>query len=308
MLNKIYWKEKLAISSEKVGKERIFLLDDGSKINLNQFKSCPVEITCNECDKKFQITYYHIVDKKKYVCQVCNKKGNKNPFYGKKHTDRTKQSIANRNKGNKYWIGKKHKESSKEKISKYWKGKQVGDKNPFYGKKHDGKTIQIIIEKTRMWRESLTDDDKKKLSKIHSESQKKLQKADPEVYRKNKQKAAYASAKNHKKYQMNNLEKDVQKVLKDIGIEMKYSVIFCHKQFDFGIKNKKILLEVHGDYWHGNPQIYTELNNIQKANVEKDKHKAELAKKHGCKLFYIWEKDFRNKDFSVFMEIKKLLD
>lgn len=176
MLNKIYWKEKLVLSSEKVGIQRFFFLNDGSKINLNQLKSCPVKITCNACEGKSEITYYHIVDKKKYICQVCNKKGNKNPFYGKKHTDRTKQSIANHNKGNKYWVGKKHKESSKEKISKYWKGKQVGDKNPFYGKKHDEKTIQTIIEKTRIWRQNLTDYEKQKLSKIRSESQKKITK------------------------------------------------------------------------------------------------------------------------------------
>jgi len=68
------------------------------------------------------------------------------------------------------------------------------------------------------------------------------------------------------------------------------------------------LLEVQGDYWHGNPKIYTELNDIQKANIENDKYKLELAKKYGCKLFYIWETDFRNNDYSVLLEIKKLLD
>jgi len=29
---------------------------------------------------------------------------------------------------------------------------------------------------------------------------------------------------------------------KELGIEMKYSVIFCHKQFDFGIRDKKIIV------------------------------------------------------------------
>jgi len=193
-------------------------------------------------------------------------------------------------------------------LSKFHKGRQIGDKNPFYGKKHNVKTIKTIVEKTKKWRENLSIDQKQNLFKIYSQSQKKLQQADPEKYRENKRKGGIASAKNHKKYKMNNLEKDVQKILKELGIEMKYSVIFCHKQFDFGIRDKKILLEVQGDYWHGNPKIYTELNDIQKANIENDKYKLELAKKYGCKLFYIWETDFRNNDYSVLLEIKKLLD
>jgi G:T-mismatch repair DNA endonuclease (very short patch repair protein) len=308
MINKIYWKEKLIVSSEKVGRERHFILDDGTKINRNALTSCTIKIECNECHNKTEITFYNDLDKRKYTCKVCGCTGSRNPFYGKAHTDQTKNTISQHNKGNKYWVGKKHKESAKLKISKFWKGKQVGEKNPFYGKKHDDKTIKIMVEKTKKWRQNLTDEEKQKISKNSSESQKKLQQKDPETYRKNKQKAGLVSHLNHKKYKMNNLEKDVQKVLNEFGIQMKYSVIFCYKQFDFGIKDKKILLEVQGDYWHGNPEIYSEHNEIQKRNTENDKSKAQIAEKHGYKLFYIWESDFRNKDYSVFMEIKKLLD
>lgn len=308
MINEIYWKDKLVISSEKMGRERIFLLDDGSKINRNTLTSCPIKILCNECNKKNEVTYYYNLYSKKYVCQTCNKKGIKNPFYGKKHTNETKDTIASHNKGNQYWVGKKHRDDSKLKMSKFQKGRYVGNKNPFYGKKHDAKTIKTIVEKTKKWRENLSSDEKQNLFKIFSESQKKLQQADPAKYRENKKKAGIAAAKNHKKYKMNNLEKDVQNKLQELGVEMKYSVIFCQKQFDFGNKERKILLEVQGDYWHGNPKIYTELNDIQKANIEKDKYKFELAQKHGCQLFYIWESDFRNKDYSVLIEIKKLLD
>jgi G:T-mismatch repair DNA endonuclease (very short patch repair protein) len=308
MISKIYWKDKLVLSSEKSGRERLFLLDDGSKINRNALESCPIKIECTECNRKNEITYYHNLDKKKYICKVCGSTGSRNAFYNKSHTDKTKNSISRHNKGNKYWVGKTHTEVSKDKMSKFWKGRQAGDKNPFYGKKHNDETKRIIVEKTRIWRENLSSDEKQNLSKIFSESQKKLQQADPAKYRKNKQKAGLASHLNHKKYKMNNLEKDVQKVLNEFGIQMKYSVIFCFKQFDFGIRDKKILLEVQGDYWHGNPQVYSEYNEIQKRNIENDKLKAQIAEKYGCKLFYIWEKDFRNKDYSVLMEIKKLLD
>lgn len=102
----------------------------------------------------------------------------------------------------------------------------------------------------------------------------------------------------------------VEKELKKRKIKYEYSVIFCYKQFDFGVgpKKYKILLEVQGDYWRGNPEIYKELNDIQKANIEKDLYKKELAIKYKFKLFYIWEKDILNKDFSILDEVQEYIN
>ena len=55
MISKIYWKDKLVLSSEKSGRERLFLLDDGSKINRNALESCPIKIECTECNRKNEI-------------------------------------------------------------------------------------------------------------------------------------------------------------------------------------------------------------------------------------------------------------
>jgi len=52
--------------------------------------------------------------------------GNKNPFYGKRHSKETK-----------------------EKISAIHKGKQTGKDNPFYGKKHNKKSKELIGNKNR---------------------------------------------------------------------------------------------------------------------------------------------------------------
>ena len=45
-----------------------------------------------------------------------SKFGKNNSFYGKKHSEETKQKLREANLGNKYWLGKKHTEESKEKI------------------------------------------------------------------------------------------------------------------------------------------------------------------------------------------------
>lgn len=77
-------------------------------------------------------------------------------------------------------------------------------------------------------------------------------------------------------------------------------------QFDFGIKKYRIFIEVQGDYWHANPKIYNykNLTKQQCKNVERDKIKKCFAEKNNFKLFYIWEQDILDNDFTVLDEIK----
>lgn len=77
-------------------------------------------------------------------------------------------------------------------------------------------------------------------------------------------------------------------------------------QYDFIIKGKRILIEVNGDYWHGNPNKFNldgcdgkrKLNDIQIAKIENDKIKLEFAKNHNFEVIYIWEEEINNGDFS----------
>ena len=69
------------------------------------------------------------------------------------------------------------------------------------------------------------------------------------------------------------------------------------KIFDFHILNTNILIEVNGDFWHGNPRKYKEndiLHHPFKSVVakdlwEKDKKKKILAENKGYEIVYIWE-------------------
>ena len=69
--------------------------------------------------------------------------------------------------------------------------------------------------------------------------------------------------------------------------------------YDFKI-SENIILEINGDYWHCNPELYNESGVViypvsgvtsVKSVWEKDKLKKEKAEKHGYKIFYLWEKD-----------------
>ena len=75
------------------------------------------------------------------------------------------------------------------------------------------------------------------------------------------------------------------------------------KELDFYFENKNLGLELNGDYWHMNPEIYksTDLNKkIKKTAQEiwdKDELKAKLCKERNIKLIIIWESDwYKNKD------------
>lgn len=70
-----------------------------------------------------------------------------------------------------------------------------------------------------------------------------------------------------------------------------------YKFYDFIIKDTKILIEFHGSYWHGSPEIYTkdQLNSIQKKSIQNDRYKKYLAQNSGYEIIYIWEHHF-NKD------------
>lgn len=65
--------------------------------------------------------------------------GEKNPFYGKHHTEETKQKMSENHYDyygeNNPFYGKHHSEESKRKMSEAAKGKYAGENNPNYGKK-----------------------------------------------------------------------------------------------------------------------------------------------------------------------------
>jgi G:T-mismatch repair DNA endonuclease (very short patch repair protein) len=83
---------------------------------------------------------------------------------------------------------------------------------------------------------------------------------------------------------------------------------FMRKYYaDFFLPSYKMIIEVMGDYWHGNPQVYgegkTPLNDEQLIRIEKDKIKKQDFIKNGYLYIEIWESDIYENVDEIMNEI-----
>jgi very-short-patch-repair endonuclease len=70
--------------------------------------------------------------------------------------------------------------------------------------------------------------------------------------------------------------------------------------------NTNVLVEVDGDYWHGNPKIYSKLNEIQLKQKERDIKNEQLAKENGFIVLRFWESDILNNKNIIVKELMKV--
>ena len=94
-------------------------------------------------------------------------------------------------------------------------------------------------------------------------------------------------------------EKLVRKILVDNNIDFSAQVNIRNFIADFVLNDYKIIIEVQGDYWHCNPNIYKNgpINDIQRKKIKQDKVKHKVYTELGYKIIYIWEQDINN-DFN----------
>jgi very-short-patch-repair endonuclease len=94
------------------------------------------------------------------------------------------------------------------------------------------------------------------------------------------------------------LEDRVAAMLDELGIKYKRQWFIGRKSYDFALPGK-VLIEVQGDYWHANPQIY-KADDVFKGNDrgqtaqmiwDHDAEKKRHAESKGFSVIYIWESD-----------------
>lgn len=113
----------------------------------------------------------------------------------------------------------------------------------------------------------------------------------------------------HPKYGTSKLEEYfASNFLDKLGVEYVYQ--FEAKDigrfFDFYLEGHNLIIEIDGDFWHGNPEKYSdeELRGHQKRARRVDEYKNKWALLHGIPVLRIWESDIR-KNPDVVMNILK---
>ena len=324
MKNEYYINGLKIIDIIKEGKYKYFLLEDNSKITGTE----KIQTKCHECGKLSSYThFYHNKDAHEYICPTCRGL-NHNGFKDKHHTDEYKKISSERMKG-KYsgsknpMYGKNIKDYMTSEEYNNWKNKisksMLGSKNPMYGKNIKD---YMTSEEYNNWKKkhmdkilNLTADERKKIGDRFKEADKKWRKNDPEGYIKSKKKAAHISRLKQGNYKKSKIEQKVEEWLKNNNIDYDYSCIIgfgenCF-QYDFIIHNKRVLIEVQGDYWHGNPLLFNEdglngkrkLNETQLLKRKIDNKKREFAESKNFKIIYIWESDINKNNYTALEEI-----
>lgn len=94
-------------------------------------------------------------------------------------------------------------------------------------------------------------------------------------------------------------EKVFQSILKKYKIDFQPQFILGSKIFDFHLKESNVLVEINGDYWHGNPEVYEQFSWYQIRVQKKDLDKKNIAIGRGYGYLEVWEKDLNEDKKSV---------
>ena len=99
----------------------------------------------------------------------------------------------------------------------------------------------------------------------------------------------------------------IDKLLSELDIKYTKEYILDFYSIDNYLNDSNLMIEIQGDYWHGNPVRFNKkLNNTQIENIRKDKAKHTYIKnKYNIEILYLWENDIVNK-LDVCKELIKL--
>ena len=80
--------------------------------------------------------------------------------------------------------------------------------------------------------------------------------------------------------------------------------------YDFYLPEHRLLIELDGDYWHGNPELYEEkdLKGHQRRAKRVDEYKDKWALLHGIPLMRIWEHEINENPEKVLKELSERLN
>tara|TARA_R110000868_G_scaffold17137_3_gene75656 strand:- start:8289 stop:8756 length:468 start_codon:yes stop_codon:yes gene_type:complete len=88
-------------------------------------------------------------------------------------------------------------------------------------------------------------------------------------------------------------EIEFESILKEMNIKYESQKILKGKIYDYYIPDYNMLCEVDGNYWHGDPEKYEVLSEMQKKTSQNDRYKNIIAKGMGYNIFRVWESELK---------------
>lgn len=104
----------------------------------------------------------------------------------------------------------------------------------------------------------------------------------------------------------------VQDIINELSLTYTANAFLYAYNFDFLFKGK-IILEIQGDFWHGNPNKYKKDDVLlgkltAEAIWKKDERKKNIVEKNGYKIFYLWEYEINKMtNLDIINYLKKIL-
>jgi len=195
----------------------------------------------------------------------------------------------------------------KDRTSKMNSLGKIGEKNHMYGKIGKlspvyGKVVTDQVRKSRSERMMGGNNP----SVIYGSPRKGVVLSE-EIKEKIRQATIRQFAENRMPYSETKPEKLVRKLLDRLNANaaiqyMPFDEIPCwfFGPLDFALPNDRIAIEVQGDYFHANPEIYDDrmLNAYQIRQRDRDKIKYQMLERYNWRLLYIWENDLKDMDKS----------
>ena len=115
-------------------------------------------------------------------------------------------------------------------------------------------------------------------------------------------------AKSYNKKSNTSIEIKVKHVLDNLGMKYTHRYILEHnnvrREYDFYVHDINTLIEADGDYYHANPAIYFDLDEIQRFSRLNDDIKNKLAYDLNIRLLRFWESDINSDDFCDILKEK----
>lgn len=206
-------------------------------------------------------------------------------FRGKHHSEETKKYLSSLNKGKfsgekNPMFGKRHSEKISRKTKNWIKlnpDHQTGNKNPMFGKQQSAESNKKRSESLKIYNSQF----EKRPYNLTKLGRKRLQ---------------ISRSKNIARQKTSNtdIEQKIEYLLKELNVNYKLQFQFKYFVVDFFLPKYNLVIWCDGDYWHGNPSFYPVLTKRQKNQHRLDRSHESYLSKRNINYIRLWGFDIKN--------------